>query len=135
MKTTTIPTQWQDVKTFDDACKVVPLNDSQNALLALSSDDKDVRAAQAVMKLTIVSRAMNKLDNKGTEWNPDWTNWDERKYFPWLKFVAGSGFSYYDFVYVNAYSTVGSRLCFRSGDMARHAATHFADLYNDFFTL
>lgn len=129
------PTKWEDIKTFEDACMVVPPNESQRAILALAVVDKDVRACQAVMKLTIIARAMNKLANKGTEWLPDWTNSSEYKYYPWLEFKAGSGFSDSDGGCDDSDSHVGSRLCFRSSDMARHAATHFTELYNDFFTL
>ena len=127
-------TKWEDIKTLEDACKVVPLNASQLALLDLGSEDRDVRAAQAVMKLTVISRAMNKLANGGAEWRPDWTDMSERKYYPWLKFLAGSGFSHFDYLCGYSVTAVGSRLCFISEDMARHAATHFAELYNDFFT-
>ncbi len=130
-----LPTKWEDILSFETACLVVPPTEDQLALLAYSGSDKNVRACVAVMKLTIVSAAMNKLANGGIDWNPDWSNGSEYKYYAYLQFVAGSGFSYCDFVFDDSYSTVGSRLCFRSGDMARHAATHFAELYNDFFNL
>jgi len=129
------PTKWEDILTFETACLVVPPTEDQLALLAYSGTDKHMRACVAVLKLTIVSAAMNKLANSGIEWNPDWSNGSEYKYYAYLKFVAGSGFSGYVCVFAYAFTCPGSRLCFRSGDMARHAATHFADLYNDFFNL
>lgn len=130
-----LPTKWEDILKFETACLVVPPTEDQLALLAYTGTDKHIRACVAVLKLTIVSAAMNKLANKGTEWLPDWTNSSEYKYYPWLEFKAGSGFSRYAYDYVRTHSNVGSRLCFRSSDMARHAATHFTELYNDFFTL
>ena len=130
------PEKWQDIKTFEDACKVVEPNASQLTVLEqIPIADKDVLAVQAVMKLTIVSRAMNKLANDGKEWKPDWTNTSEYKYYPWLKYKSGSGFSGYDYGCDGTDAGVGSRLCFKTSDMAEHAAEHFNGLYNDFFTL
>lgn len=129
------PEKWENIKTFEDACKVVKPSLAQMTVLSLNDPDKDVLACQAVMKLTIVSRAMNKLANDGKEWKPDWSDSSEYKYYPWLKYKAGSGFSDYDYVCDRTYTDVGSRLCFKTRAMAEHSAKHFKQLYNEFFTL
>ncbi|SNA72056.1 hypothetical protein [Flavobacterium psychrophilum] len=70
-------------------------------------------------------------------WSPDWSNSNERKYVPW--FVMGSpsggGFSCNGFDHWAAVSDVGSRLCFKSSDLAKHAGNLFLDIYKDFLTL
>ena len=44
-------------------------------------------------------------------------------------------FSFRDSVYLISTSYVGSRLCFKSKDLATYAGTQFLDIYKDFFTV
>jgi hypothetical protein len=76
-----------------------------------------------------------KAFNEG--WLPDWTNSNEYKYYPWFKMgsPSGGGFSFDDFAYWLATSVVGSRLCFKSADLAKHAGQLFESIYKDFLTV
>jgi hypothetical protein len=75
-----------------------------------------------------------KAFNEG--WVPDWTNSSEGKYYPWFKMgsPSGGGFSYDGYGVWAAYSDVGSRLCFKSDDLAKHAGQLFESIYKDFLT-
>ena len=70
-------------------------------------------------------------------WLPDWTNSSEYKCFPWFKMgsSSGSGFSYDDCDGWSTGSIVGSRLCFKSAELARYIGEAFIDLYRDYFVL
>ncbi|MDP3679753.1 MAG: hypothetical protein Q8R22_02835 [Flavobacterium sp.] len=76
-----------------------------------------------------------KAFNEG--WVPDWTNSNEGKYYPWFKMgsPSGGGFSFDGYDYWRTYSYVGSRLCFKSADLAKHAGQLFESIYKDFLTV
>ena len=57
-----------------------------------------------------------KVLNEG--WIPDWTNQNLYKYVPYFKHKSGFGLSCYDAHGWNTYSFVGSRLCFKSAELA-----------------
>ena len=107
------------VKTLEDACKIVGVN------------PKTLRSA--FDKLEVIIKALNE------GWKPDWTNWDEYKYYPWFDMSAGKdrkGFELVDCVrYSRSVSDVSSRLCFKTEALAKYAAKQFKDLYKEFFTL
>ncbi|MDN3672637.1 hypothetical protein QWY99_06160 [Flavobacterium branchiarum] len=75
-----------------------------------------------------------KAFNEG--WVPDWSDSSQNKYYPWFKMgsPSGGGFSYDDCAYWHTYSFVGSRLCFKSADLAKHAGQLFESIYKDFLT-
>ena len=76
-----------------------------------------------------------KAFNEG--WVPDWTNSNEYKYYPWFKMgsPSGGGFSCDDYVHGSAFSYVGSRLCYKSADLAKHSGQLFESIYKDFLTV
>ncbi|MBX7204174.1 MAG: hypothetical protein K1X81_02005 [Bacteroidia bacterium] len=124
------------IKTVADAFKAVGLD--PNKLPNVSGLPE--RHAQAVVdyyKAVVVAEALNE------GWQPDWNNHDEWKYYPWFdvkasaKKLAGSGLSCCDYGYPGSYSFVGSRLCFKSAELARYAGTHppFRKLYESMFLL
>ena len=128
----------EKLKTFEDACKVLRLN-SKKVLPDFSCYPKQDHAAmQAHAKLVIIVRAANLLTNKGKEWKPDWSNYGQWKYYPWFEMgsSSGVGFSYYDCAFWYTFSFVGSRLCFKSADLAKHAGQLFEqEIYKPLFTI
>lgn len=111
------------IKTFEDACAelgIVP-NLALEAYEVLSSDEI------AYCKLKIIAEALNE------GWKPDWSNSDEYKYYPWFEYSrSGSGFVYSDTYYANTHTYIGSRLCFKSREIAKYIGEQFNDLYNDY---
>ena len=114
------------IKTFEDVLKELGIDKQTflNGLEGLSSDEVAYR------KIKLIAKAFNE------GWVPDWTNSNQYKYYPW--FVMGSpsgvGFSSYVYAFWDAYSSVGSRLCFKSGELAKHVGQLFIDDYRDFLT-
>jgi hypothetical protein len=120
----------EKVKTFEDACKVLGL-DPKSLPIVENLPEKDRQSIVAYYKLAIITRALNE------GWEPDWMNWDERKYWNWFYLErngAGAGFAYAytDVVASNAHTDVGSRLCFKSRELATYARENFRDLYFEY---
>jgi len=114
------------VKTFEDACKVVGLDKVQVGVTGL---DDDTDSIIAYTKLVIIAKALNE------GWQPDWTDSSQRKNVPWFEHKAGFGLACVGCDGCYAVTGVGSRLCFKTSDLAKYAATQFADIYNDFLNI
>lgn len=122
---------YTDIKTFEDACKERSLD--PNALPDVSMlPEHHRKSITAYFKLIIIAEALN------DGWNPDYSDYDQYKYYPYFgvdadkKRPSGFGFS-------SAYcagwapgTDVGSRLCFKSREIALYAAEQFKELYVDY---
>ena len=112
---------FENIKTFEDACAKLSMVPG-DVLKGVEQPDEI-----AYRKLKVIVKAIR------GDWKPDWTNSDQRKWFPYFK-VSSSGFgfsgSYCDYGYANAY--VGSRLCFPTSAMAEYAGSQFKDIYEHF---
>lgn len=117
------------VKTYEDACKVVgiaPLKLSDFKFLP----EKDRKPSYAFHQITTIAKALNE------DWVPNWDNENEYKYYPWFRMgSSGVGFSADDYGDWFAYSSVGSRLCFKNRDLAVYAGKQFEEIYRDFMVI
>lgn len=104
------------VKTYEDALVVIAIRNPVN-----STDTPDEAAYK---KLKVIIQALNE------GWKPNWDNSDEYKWFP--VFDMRNGFSFYDVDRWSSASYVGSRLCFKSRELAIYAANQFLDIYKAF---
>lgn len=119
------------IKTFEDACKALNLN-SESVIPDFSIfPESHQKAMSAHAKLIIITEALNE------GWRPDWSDSDQWKYYPWfdMEASASGGFSCVDYGHFWAISNVGSRLCFKSADLAKYAGTQFKDLYEEYFVI
>ncbi|WP_395049424.1 hypothetical protein [Flavobacterium sp.] len=114
------------IKSFDDV-----LRENGIKRVVFDNNCQDLTTDEVAYKMI---KEIVKAFNEG--WTPDWSNSSEYKYYPWFKMgsPSGGGFSYYDCAYWNAVSGVGSRLCFKNSDLAKHAANLFLDIYKDLQT-
>jgi hypothetical protein len=125
----------RQLKTFEDACKVEGL-DAEKVIPDFSCyPEKNRKAMVAHAKLVIIAQAANKLENEGNEWIPDWNDFDQYKYYPWFEMGGSSGFRFVGYDHWFSHSTVGSRLCFISRNVATYIGETFVDLYKEYFTL
>lgn len=110
------------VTTFDEACKVLGI-----VFIPPTESTPD---EVAYMMLKIIARALNE------GWTPDWSNSSEYKYYPWFKMSSpGSGFSYLVCDGDYSISFVGSRLCFKSRELAIYAGKQFTAIYEKMYTI
>jgi hypothetical protein len=110
------------IKTFEDACEVLGVAPSD----VLPTSKITNSAVTAVAKLLIIAEALNE------GWKPDWQDSDQYKYMPWFEDNTGVGLSFDDVGYWNTCTGIGSRLCFKSRELAEYSATQFKEIYNDF---
>lgn len=89
-----------------------------------------VKALIALNELFTIAQAWNKED----EFEPDFSNSNQYKYFPWFVYDNGAAgfvfaYTYYTAMHTNA--NIGSRLCFKTPERARQFGEQFIDLWND----
>jgi hypothetical protein len=120
---------YTDIKTFEDACKVLNLESSTIIPDFSLFPESDIDAMIAHAKLIIIAKAINR------DWTPDWTDSSQWKYYPWFKMgsSSGVGFSYDGYDYWATLSTVGSRLCFENREKAKYVGKQFQELYKIYF--
>lgn len=117
------------VKTYADACSVLgiePINEEVFTKLGFTKDEIAYR------KLKTVVEALNE------GWRPDWSDRSDYKYWNWFVYnpsYAGFGYAGTNDAPSNAGTAVGSRLCFKTRELAAYAGRQFEDLYNDFFLI
>jgi hypothetical protein len=123
------------IKTFASACKALKL-DPDKILPAVSPFPKNHQTALIAMaKLIIIVQALNE------GWVPNWNNDNEYKYYGWFDMEKEknnpSGFRLYGVDSYCSCSDVGSRLCFKSRELAEYAfkQKEILQLYKDFMTL
>ncbi len=93
---------------------------------------KHLDALIALNKLFTIAQAWNKEDG----FVPDFSDWNQDKWFPWFKYdedAAGFVYSATNNATTHAYAASGSRLCFKSSVRAAQFGRKFADLYNKVF--
>ena len=117
------------IKSFEDACRELNMtSEIKLDVSALSKNDQKYFIAN--YKLSIIIKALNE------GWEPNWNNSNEYKYYPWFtQSPSGFGFSvtsYADWVTITG---AGSRLCYKSRDLAVYAAEQFESIYKDLMLL
>ena len=104
------------VKTFEDACKITGIIPA-----IYENSPKDTIAYE---KLKVIVRALNE------GWIPNWEDSNEKKYYPYFR-MSPFGFDDTLCGYWSANSATGSRLRFKSAELAKYAGKQFVDLYRD----
>jgi hypothetical protein len=108
------------IKTYKDACDALKV-DAYIDDSVLSKDEI------AYIKLKRIIAVLNE------GWTPDYNDSNEVKYHIWWKW-NGSGFSFYAVDLWYSTTTAGSRLCFKSPELAEYAAKQFESIFNDFLS-
>lgn len=89
-----------------------------------------VKALIALNELFTIAQAWNKED----EFEPDFSNSNQYKYFPWFVYDNGAA-GFVSATTLNTatstYASFGSRLCFKTPERARQFGEQFIDLWND----
>jgi hypothetical protein len=123
-----------NIKTFEQAYEALGID--ANALPDFSMiPEGHQKAMLAHYKLVIIVEAVNE------GWKPDWSNYNEAKYELWPDVVpdkkkpSGFGLSYHVTDYWFARTFVGSRLCFKNRELAKHTFETFKELYEDYMLI
>lgn len=100
--------------------------------LVTDINPKHIKALIALNKLFTIAEAWNKEDG----FVPDFSNWEQNKWFPWFEYNENVA----KFVYTTTGNTpttghtlIGSRLCFKTSERAVQFGKQFTDIYNEVF--
>lgn len=110
------------IKTFEDALEDTGRPD----LPDLSCLPEDMRKYfEAQYKMLVIAEALNE------GWKPNWDD-DEYKYYPWFNMSPSSfAFRVSDYGRSLADASSGSRLKFKTRELAEYAAKQFIDIWKD----
>lgn len=90
---------------------------------------KHIKALIALNELFTIAEAWNKED----EFVPNYSDWEQDKWYPWFKYSRDvARFVYADVVNTPTYA-VGFRLCFKTSKRAEQFGKQFEDLYHKVF--
>ena len=102
------------------------------ARLVNEINPKHIEALIALNELFTIAEAWNKADG----FVPDFSDWDQVKWYPWFRYNKNTGV----FVYANTDNSrasvdaaFGSSLCFKTSERAEQFGKKFAELYNKVF--
>lgn len=116
----------KNLETFETAA--VSQNIDPNILPVVTGLPESIgKALIAAYKIMVLSQ---------TAWNGvtiDWDSYEQRKYYPW--FDMEGGFSCDDYGCDDAYSRVGSRLCYPTREIAEYVGKTHIYLYKDLMVI
>lgn len=118
------------VKSFEDACKVLDITPSVPVVTGIP--EKYQKPLIANYQLMVIAEALNE------GWTPDWSNGEWDKWYPWFNMDNSSSAGRFSFRVSDlrrSCSSVGSRLCFKSEELADYAGTQFLELYRELFVI
>lgn len=110
--------------------KVANLEDV--ARLVTDINPKHLEALIALNELFTIAQAWNKAD----EFEPDFSNRNQWKYFPWFTYkkdIAGFVFAGTDYASIYTNATIGPWLCFKTSKRAEQFGKQFVNLFNKVF--
>lgn len=110
------------IKTFEDAQRETGAPDTPE----FNEVPEEVREfLKAIYQAAVITKALV------GDWNPDWNDSSQRKWFPWFRLSSG-GFVFTDthYDYSDAYAGSTSRLCFPTEELAEYAGRQFTDVYS-----
>jgi len=111
------------IETFEDAMKET----GRLAVPEFSDVPEDMRDYfKAQYKMVVIAEALNE------GWKADWSDGDQAKYYPWF-YVSSSGFAFDDASYncSRPCAGCGSRLCFKTRELAEYAGRQFVQIWDD----
>ena len=91
-----------------------------------------IEALIALNELFTIAQAWNKEDG----FVPDFSDWNQDKWFPWSKYdkdAAGFVYAYTNGTPTVANANISPRLCFKTPERAEQFGKQFVDLYNKVF--
>lgn len=102
--------------------------------------EKFARGMLALLKLQVITHAVNNDVDGEPEWQTDYNNSNQYKWFPWYRGGApgsGSGFRFCDSDYGWTDTTAGggARLALKDEERANHMNEYFSDLYKELYLI
>lgn len=119
---------YTNIKTFEDACKATGYNAEVVDSWFESVPAELRKPLLSHAKLVLIAKALNE------GWEPNWGDGSDSKYYPYFT-MGASGLVYSNVGDYRTNCDAGSRLCYKSEEVAKYAATQFVDLYKDCYLI
>lgn len=122
------------IKTYEDICKI----DGVDPIQSLPFHEAKTAEEFAINSFAKAIR-INRVLNDG--WQPNWNDYSQYKYYPWFdmrsnsQVGSGVGFSCGVCRCGGSDSAVGSRLVFKTRELAKFAGTVFLEIYRGFMVI
>ena len=118
-----------EIKTMDDVYRYNGVKESDVLPYSNPKSGKQ-RALNACAMLVEMVEALNE------GWTPNWDDSSQYKYYGWFR-MSSSGFGLHGlgYVYSGSANDVGSRLCFKSSELAKYAGEKFKKLYKEWMLI
>ena len=129
---------YKKIKTVNDAFKLRKVDIKKMPDVSMIPEHLQKHMI-ANYKILIVAQALNTQED-GTVWQPDWSNTNEWKYQPYFQVqtkkgnkvkTSGFGFSLTTCDSWSTFAITGSRLCFKTSEIAIYAGKQFKELYQE----
>lgn len=115
-------------KYFQQACEKLGISNALPEVSMLPERNKE--AVIAFYKLSVIIQCTNE------DWEPNWKDRFEPKYHPWFEVTpAGFGYSHTNSAASAALASIGSRLCYKTRDLAIEWGQKLLPLYEDMLLL
>ena len=131
---------YTEITTVEEAFKRQKDQIDLSKLPDLSSlPSKFSRGMFALLKLQVITEAVNNDDPNEPEFKADYNNDDQLKWFPWYRGGSadgsGSGFRFLvaNFEWTHSYG--GARLALKDEERTDHMNKYFSDLYKDLWLI
>jgi hypothetical protein len=118
---------WRQIRNYKDACEALDIDPKEPLKnIAHNLPEWLVNARAKYIKAVIITAAINE------GWQPDYSNSDQQKWFPWYK-SSGRGLVFHVVFFVRTGTCVGPRLVFETSEKAQHAGQlqEMIDYIND----
>lgn len=113
------------IKTFEDVLKDqnISEDDFYSSCKELTIDEI------AYKKLKLIAKSINE------DWTPNWNDSNEYKYYPYFDMRENVGFSFSQCYCWSTFACVGSRLCFKTKELAEYSGKQFISIYKEFLII
>jgi hypothetical protein len=105
---------YRDIKTMSDVYRI-------NGITKLTTIPETKE--RYYEDLILITKALN------GKWQPNWSDNNEYKYFPYFTFASDFCFSYTNFDYGFTHTFLSSCLCFKNNELAKYASKQFVEQY------
>lgn len=131
---------YTEITTIEEAFKRQKDQIDLSKLPDLSSlPDKFGRGMNALLKLQVITEAVNNDDPEEPEFKADYNDSDQEKWFPCYRGgdSSGSGFRFVvsAYVWTNASAGGGARLALKDEARSDHMNKYFSDLYKELYLI
>ena len=115
------------IKTIEDAINELGETDVEVAELRKLENANITSHILYKQQAVVIAKALNE------GWIADYTKIDQTKYEPRFYYDSSAGgFVCYDYSRWSSATSVGSRLCFHSSELAKYFGTQFIDIYRKY---